>query len=69
MHVVLDGADILMSQQLLQAEDVATEHEVAHRESVPEDMSTDTLALDTGAIAQALEEHLDPVNSEGLAAL
>ena len=29
VHVVLDGADILVPQQRLQAEDVASEHEVA----------------------------------------
>src|SRR5215469_10104032 len=43
VHVVLDGADILMPQERLQAENVATEHEVTYRERVPEDVSTDAL--------------------------
>jgi len=57
-----------MSQQFLQAEDVTTEHEIAYRECVPEDVSADTLALYSGATAQTLKQHLNIVNRQRLAA-
>src|SRR5207302_1642359 len=41
VHIVLHSTDILVPQHLLKAEDVPSEHEVAYREGMPEDMRCD----------------------------
>jgi hypothetical protein len=70
MHVVLDGRYILMPQQFLERVNVTTEHEVAHGESMAEDVRADTLALrQISPLANALKQHVHAATSEGKTAL
>ena len=52
VHVVLDRRHILMPQQFLQAKRVIAQHQVAHREGMPQDMRADALVGDPGSLAK-----------------
>ena len=55
MHVVLDGRHVLVSQQLLQAEGVVAQHQVANGKRVAQNVRADALAGDARALPDALE--------------
>src|SRR5215467_9093295 len=64
VHVVLDGGHVLVTQQLLQAEGIVAQHQVADSERVAQNVRADAFASDTGALSDALEEQCHPVFCE-----
>ena len=64
VHVVADGLHVLVPEQLLQAERIPAQHQVAHREGGAEDVRRDPPVGEAAAALEAANDLVDAPTRE-----